>query len=277
MTELDELLTFGEHLALQAAGVILPHFRNCQTESKPDGSEVTIADLMAEERIRTLVSRKYPNHGLIGEEFGGSPARKGYTWVIDPIDGTTFFALGLPAFGTLIGLLLDGEPVAGVIHFPLLDETVLAARGSGCWRRIGGSERRRIQTSNDRPLRQAFCSASGVHASDLADDGADAHRLGAIVREARKFRVLGDCQQHALLCRGEVDLAIDTLMKPWDTAALVPCIREAGGVATSITGDAAGVVFSGSLLAACGPDLHGEALRTLAPRLVPRPPTHQMS
>ncbi|MCB8823145.1 inositol monophosphatase family protein [Microvirga rosea] len=263
MKEMAELLALAEHIAQTASQVVLQHFRACLVEYKPDGSEVTIADRLAEEAIREILCRECPTHAILGEEFGGEFDAEGYTWVVDPIDGTTYFAMGVPLFGTLIGLLHNGEPIAGVIRFPVLGETVYAGQGLGCWRRLDREVAAQVHVAADKPLREAFCSASGVHGCDLSVDTAGIVRLGSIIRQAGKFRMLGDCQQHALLCRGCVDLAIDTMMQPWDTAALVPCIREAGGIATSISGEARGVVSSGSLLAACGPIIHTEAVRLL--------------
>ena len=262
--DLSEILPFAVHLAMEASRVIMPHFRRCAVETKADGSEVTIADRLAEERIRALLDAACPGHGVLGEEFGGEISVDGYTWVLDPIDGTTYFALGMPLFGTLIGLLHRGEPVLGVVRFPAQGETLTGFAGGACRRQIDGMEGARVRTAADKPIATAFCSASGIHGSDLSDSGPGRPSLGGLARRAGKFRFLGDCQQHALLCRGAIDLAVDTIMKPWDTAALVPCIRAAGGVATSLDGAEQGVVQSGSLLAACGPRLHRQALRSLA-------------
>jgi len=262
--ELQEMLRLADRLAQEASRIILPHFRSCGAKLKPDGSEVTIADLQAEAAMRAILERECPSHRVLGEEFGGEASPDGYTWVIDPIDGTTYFALGMPLFGTLVGLLYAGEPVAGVVRLPAQGETLLAAKGAGCLRRVDGEPPHPVSTSTDKPLSAAFCSAAGLHSTDLATGDPRDLALGDLVRKAGKFRFLGDCQQHVLVCRGAVDLAIDTIMQPWDIAAIVPCIREAGGVATSLTGTAEGVVFSGSLVSACGPTLHGEALLTLA-------------
>jgi histidinol-phosphatase len=259
------MLELAEHLAMAASRAILPHFRTCQVELKADGSEVTIADRLAEEAIRTILNGACSTHAVLGEEFGGEPAQEGYTWVIDPIDGTTYFALGMPLFGTLIGLLWNSEPVLGVIRFPAQGETITGVVGADCRRSLDNGALTRIRTAPDKPLQEAFCSSSGIHGSDLLCEDAGAYRLGALARGSRKLRFLGDCQQHALLCRGAIDLAIDTIMQPWDIAALVPCVRAAGGVATSMGGAAEGLVFGSSLLTACGPRLHAEALELLSP------------
>lgn len=200
--EVSELLELALDLAAAASARIMPHFRTCMTETKADGSEVTAADHDAEEEIRRLLGLRCPNHRVVGEEFGGTidPAEP-YTWVVDPIDGTTYFALGLPAFGTLVSLLHFGEPIVGVIGFPAADETVYAASDLGCWHRIASQEPVRARVAADVALGEAFCSASGSHASDI-QAGPDAPKLSRLIRAAGKFRFLGDCQQHALLCRG---------------------------------------------------------------------------
>jgi histidinol-phosphatase len=167
----------------------------------------------------------------------------------------------VPLFGTLIGLLVDGEPVVGVIHLPALGETVWATRGGGCWFGLAGSVEKpqRVQVASPVPLERAFVSTTGTHGSDLRErPGEPCFQLGAVIRAAGRFRFVGDCMQHALVCRGRLHAAIDTIMSPWDTAALIPCLREAGAVATALTGEPDNVVFSGSLLASCDVNLHRE-------------------
>jgi histidinol-phosphatase len=116
------------------------------------------------------------------------------------------------------------------------------------------------------PLREAVVSTTGLHGSDLLPaPGEVAYRLSAVARGAGKLRFFTDCTQHALVCRGNIHVAIDTIMQPWDIAALVPCIEEAGGVATTAGGRREGVVFGGSLLTSCDRRLHDEVLKLLAP------------
>src|SRR5262245_35736586 len=258
-------LAFALELARLAEAEILPRFRRVSFSLKADGSEVTEADREAERAMRAAIVQRFPDHAVLGEEWGASGAVDArYRWVLDPVDGTVWFTLGVPTFGTLIGLLEDGEPRVGVIHFPALGETVFASRGQGCWLRRGAGEPGVLRVRPAEPLRAAFVSACGAHGSDMLPEGGKAYNLTALVRAARKLRFVGDCLQHALVCQGKLAAALDTVMHPWDVAALVPCVEEAGGVATDLAGRRENVVFSGSLLTSSGPALHGEILAELA-------------
>ncbi|HSX61302.1 MAG TPA: inositol monophosphatase family protein [Tahibacter sp.] len=258
-----ELLDFALTLAAAAQDEILPHYQRCAADLKADGTEVTLADRAAERAIRAAIAQRHPDHAVLGEEFGGErgAARQ---WIVDPLDGTSAFALGLPLFGTLIAYAEHDEPLVGVIHFPVLGETVYAARGLGCWFRDRNGETTRVRVRAPARLAEAVVSASGVHASDI-QPGRDgrAYALGALIRRAKKFRVCGDCLQHALVCRGSLHAAIDTIMQPWDIAALVPCIEEAGGVCSALDGRREQVVFGGGLVAACDRGLLGDVLSVL--------------
>ncbi len=112
----------------------MPHFYNCVAEYKADGSEVTEADRNAEKRMRALIHENYPTHRVVGEEYGCTgPGESSYQWILDPVDGTHWLPLGIPTFGTLIGLLHDDVPEVGVIAFPAMREMVFAANDLGCW------------------------------------------------------------------------------------------------------------------------------------------------
>lgn len=259
------LLEFALELARVAEAEILPRFRRVSFSLKPDGSEVTDADREAERAMRAAIAARFPDHAVLGEELGASGAADAKRrWVLDPVDGTVWFTLGVPTFGTLIGLLEDGEPVVGVVHFPALGETVFAARGQGCWLRRGDAAPQRLHVRDSVALRAAFVSACGAHGSDILPEGGAAFNLTALIRAARKLRFVGDCLQHALVCQGKLDAALDTVMHPWDVAALVPCVEEAGGVATDLAGRREGVVFAGSLLTSCDAGLHREILTVLS-------------
>lgn len=261
----NKLLPFALELARQAETEILPLFLNVTAERKADGTEVTEADRQAEVRMRAHIQTHYPDHAILGEEQGRSgPEDARFCWVLDPIDGTAGFTIGVPLFGTLVGLLEDGEPVLGVIHLPGLDETVYAAKGSGCWYRRGKDLPRRVHTSTCSRLDEAVVSSTGIESTDLVSPGKGAFPLSEMVGKVRKFRFVTDCAQYALVARGLVDLAFDPIMSPWDIAALVPCIEEAGGaVASTKTGERAGVVFGGSLIVSSTPALLQEAFNLL--------------
>ena len=251
MPSLSSELDLALRLAQTAEDEILPRFRTVSVTRKPDGTEVTEADREAERVMRERLAEERPGHAVLGEEFGQEgPDDARYRWVLDPVDGTAGFTIGVPLFGTLVALLEDGEPVVGVIHFPAIEETVYAARGDGCWFQTAEDE---VSVSVDpvEALDAATVTTTALHSSDVAaTDDQTPYRLTDLVRQAGKFRFVTDCLQHALVARGRTHAAVDTLMHPWDVAALVPCVREAGGVAQPLDPNADDVVFGGSLVTA---------------------------
>lgn len=161
-------------------------------------------------------------------------------------------------------MLEDDEPILGVIHLSAMGETVYAARGLGCWSKSRDTVPTRIHVASNVALKDAIVSAAGVHGSDIFHgDGTTPYNLTTLIRQARKFRFCGDCLQHALVCRGRIHAAIDTIMKPWDSAAIIPCIEEAGGLATTIAGERNGVIHGGNLVTACSTSLHQEMVERL--------------
>ncbi|PSQ63140.1 MAG: inositol phosphatase [Bacteroidetes bacterium QH_10_64_19] len=266
MPALSDALDFALHLAEVAEDEILPRFRTVSVRRKPDGTEVTEADRAAERIMRERLADTHPSHAVLGEEFGESgPDDARYCWVLDPVDGTAGFTIGVPLFGTLVALLENGEPIVGVIHFPAIDETVCAAREQGCRFRTEDEE---TQVSVDPvgALDAATVTTTALHSSDvMANADQTPYRLTDLVRRANKFRFVTDCLQHALVARGRTHAAVDTLMHPWDIAALVPCVREAGGVAQPLDADEEDVVFGGSLVTAGSESL----LRTIRTLLQP--------
>jgi fructose-1,6-bisphosphatase/inositol monophosphatase family enzyme len=139
-------------------------------------------------------------------------------------------------FGTLVSLLIDGEPVFGCIHLPALRETTYAARGFGCWLTRDGARPQRVRVGRDARTVGAQVGLTSVKESDLARRRG-AWRLTDLVRAAGRLRLVGDCVQYALLCRGAIDAAVDPLMKPWDIGALAPCVLEAGGSISDLNGE----------------------------------------
>jgi histidinol-phosphatase len=250
MPDRSTLLDFALHLARSAESEIMPRYRTVAVDRKPDGSEVTEADRAGERHMRALIEDRFPDHGILGEEFGDTEGDARFRWVLDPIDGTAGFTIGVPLFGTLVGLLEDGEPVVGVIHFPAIGETVYAARDEGCWFRTKDAEPQRVTVDPVDALGAATVSTTGPHHSDITLPDAPPYRLSALIRQSGKFRFVTDCMQHALVARGRIHAAVDTLMSPWDVAALVPCVREAGGVAVTLDGAQDDIVFGGSLVTA---------------------------
>jgi histidinol-phosphatase len=263
-TPLAEILEFAIALSKEAGEFILPLWKNVAVDHKPDGSEVTEADRGAEQLLRRRIAERYPGHHILGEEFGGDrkPTAE-HLWLLDPIDGTASFAIGLPLFGTLIGYLHWGKVCAGVIGAHALRETVFAATGQGCWHQRNGGGAQRIRTSGITDVGEAFVLSTNLEHSDLDPrDPRPSVRLSSLYQQARRFRWSGDCINYALLCQGRIDVALDLRMNPWDIAALAPCVREAGGVLTSLDG-LEDVVWQPNLVASASPALHAQVLKTL--------------
>ena len=265
MRNQSPFLRFALRLAHIATQEILPRFQVVSVETKGNGSEVTEADRRAERVMRDLISLEYPSHSVLGEEAGEQQTDSRYQWILDPIDGTLWFTLGVPKFGTLIALLEEGRPILGVVHLPITDETLFAELGEGCWYRRPGLAVSRVSVaSNVDRVADAFLSAAGVHNSEISPQpGPGPFRLTEIIRQAKKFRFVGDCVQHMLVARGMLHAALDPIMEPWDIAALVPCLLEAGGCVSTMEGNADEVVFGRSLLTSCSPRLHDTLLEML--------------
>ena len=260
------ILDFALTLSREAGKLILPLWKNVAVDHKADGSEVTEADRGAEQLLRCLIAERYPDHAILGEEFGGDRNRDAeHLWLVDPVDGTASFAIGLPLFGTLIGYLRRGEPLAGVIGAHALGDTVYAAAGQGCWYRQEDHAPLRVWTSAVTDPAEAFVVSTAIEGTDLDPRIPNPSiRLSCLYRKARRFRWSGDCINYALLCQGRIDVAIDSRMNPWDIAAVAPCVREAGGVVTSLDGNE-DVVWQPNLVASANPALHAKVLKALQP------------
>jgi len=202
---------------------ILPRFRDVAVEFKADGSPVTEADRAAERAIRETLREAYPDHGLLGEEYGDDDAGASDAprWIIDPIDGTISFSRGIPLFGTLIALTVAGEVVVGVIDLPALDERYVGIRGHGC-RRNGAP----VRCSTNDDLRRAFVSTGDPICFEWAGRR---HVFERITREVPLVRGYTDAFGHALTIAGGLDAMVDCDLNVWDAAATQLLVVEAGG------------------------------------------------
>jgi histidinol phosphatase-like enzyme (inositol monophosphatase family) len=249
---LSTLLDFAVETAWQAGRLTLAHFQTgVAVERKADRSVVTIADRSAEQLIRRRIASRFPDHAVVGEEFGADAAPASCTWFVDPIDGTSSFVRGVPLFGVLMGLVRDGEPLVGVCYLPALEEMVAAARGLGC--RWNG---RVARVSDVRTLSEACVLGTDAwHVRRRLGDGWE-----ALQRDSAMQRGWGDCYGHCLVATGRADVMLDPRMNPWDCAALVPILQEAGGRFTDWRGRA---VFDGGDAVSTNGHLHDEILSRL--------------
>jgi histidinol phosphatase-like enzyme (inositol monophosphatase family) len=255
---MDALVAAAEAAADVAGAVIRPFFRaNLAIAHKADHTPVTIADRTAEQAMRAVLSERFPEHGVQGEEFGIDRPEAGLRWVLDPIDGTKAFITGRPLFGTLIALMKDGRPILGVIDQPVTRERWLGVAGERTrfLGMLGG-------TAGCRPcpvLSEAELSCTGPQllSGDLA-------RWERLATQVRRVSWGGDCYAYGLLALGQIDLIAESTMKVWDWAALVPVIEGAGGRLTDWDGKPLHPGGDGRVLAVGDPTLLQAAVSALA-------------
>ena len=250
---LSEFLDFAIDAAWQAGRQTLTHYQTgVAIQQKPDRSLVTIADRNAEQLLRRLIGARFPGHVIVGEEFGADERHATHRWVIDPIDGTNTFVRGVPFYGVLMALEIDGDPVVGVAYFPALDEMIAAARGGGC--RWNGRHARVSSVTSLADACVCYTDSRGVR-ERLAQDWDALQEATAIQRG------WGDCYGHCLVATGRADIMLDPRMNPWDCAALIPILDEAGGRFTDWRGRR--IVDGGDAVSSNGA-LHAEILSRLA-------------
>ena len=224
-SELNELLQFAVELGRGAGEITLEYFRkNPETSTKSDGSYVTIADRQAESYLREEIAKRFPDDGVLGEEESESPGRSGRRWIVDPIDGTFAFVHGVPFYGVLIALEIEGEASVGVVNIPALGEIVYAAKGLGCF--LNGEPTRVSKTAE---LKDALLLATDFTSCERYGFG----RAGELMQErAKASRTWGDCYGYVLVASGRADVMLDPVMNLWDCAPLLPIMEEAGGTFT---------------------------------------------
>jgi histidinol-phosphatase len=216
--------------ARQAGDLAKKYFDSSfEVEWKQDASPVTIADKQAEELIRTAVKKHFPNDGFLGEEYQAEPGTSGYRWVIDPIDGTRAFVRKIPLWGTLIGLEYQGDVFGGVAYAPGVGNLWRGLRGDGAF-----VDDKRIQVAKTQQLSQAYLSYSGVNWFKSAGY---LNQFLELSNATERSRGLGDFYGFALVAQGSIDIMVDHGVHPWDIAAMIPIVEEAGGEFTSWNGE----------------------------------------
>jgi histidinol-phosphatase len=263
MTEAGAWVAGAEAAADVAGAVLRPFFRagsSLGVVQKEDRSPVTFADRSAEQAMRAVLSARFPDHGILGEEFGLERPDARYCWVLDPIDGTRAFITGRPVFGTLIALLEDGVPVVGVIDQPVTGERWVGVAGAvtrfrGPFGGQAGCRRCPI-------LGEAELSCTSPEMLDAAE----APRWKRLASSARRVSWGGDCYAYGLLALGQIDVIAESQMKVWDWAALVPVIEGAGGRIGDWNGEPLRQNGCEQVLAVGDPVLLPDAVAALAAR-----------
>lgn len=249
---LKEFTDFIYTLAEKSGEVIRPYFAKTDlaVELKEDQTLVTQADRQAEAVMRDLIRKRYPQHGILGEEFGLENLSAEFVWSLDPIDGTLSFARGCPLFGTLIGLLHGGAPILGAINHPVLNQLC-----------IGNNTETTINGRTVRLREVHHLSEAMLLTTDLAS--VDNHRrkgFEELLRRIRLYRTWGDCYGYLLVASGGADIMLDPMMNPWDILPLIPVIQGANGVITTWSGTDAS---QGNSCVAANKTLHPQVLQIL--------------
>ncbi len=247
-----ELKLFAKHLSELSGNIIRSYFRTkISVDSKKDASPVTIADKKAEELMREEIMKEFPEHGIIGEEFASHKEDAEYKWILDPIDGTVSFISGAISFGTLIGLLKNGEPVLGVINHPVLNEFLIGDNFSA---ELNGEK---VLVRNCENLSNAVLLITDYPNIERYQDINKFHQL---IKKVKYVRGWGDCYGYYLVATGFADIKLDPIMNLWDTAALIPIINGAGGTITDYHG---GDPVKGNSIIATSKNIHDEVIKIL--------------
>lgn len=251
-----EWIALAHRLADIARPIAKQYFRTpLDIISKADDSPVTIADRSIEAAMRAEIERTFPDHGILGEEYGSIRLNGPAVWVLDPIDGTKAFISGMPLFGTLIACCVDGVPVLGIMDQPIQEERWVGAQGHPTT--YNGQP---VQVSQKTALEQAVFYTTD--ADFFLDTPREAGYL-AVKEAVALTRFSADCYAFALTASGSIDLVIETGLKPYDYCALVPVVIGAGGTMTDWAGQPLTIHSDGSVIAAAGMELRDAALQVL--------------
>lgn len=246
-------IDFIKELTEASSREILPLFADpsIPVEKKSDKTVVTEADRNAERVMRKLINERFPDHGIMGEEYGVEGEDSEYMWVLDPIDGTVSFVHGCPLFGTLIALLRNGQPILGAIHQPVIGQLCIG-NNEECW-------------MNDKPVHfrdVSQLSDATLLATDIKGIAkyANIDNFNVLLDKTHHMRTWGDCYGYLLLASGFGDIMLDPIMNPWDILPVIPIIRGAGGKITSWDG---GDPVQGESCIAAATNLHDEVIAIL--------------
>ena len=240
---------------------ILRWFRNnLEIETKEDLSPVTAVDFNVEAILRSEIKKQFPADNITGEEFkGDTQTSSPYCWVIDPIDGTKAFVSGKPVFGTLVGLVFNGDPIAGLVDFPALDETYIGLNGfSGVQKAMLG----RVPVAPSKCLRLKNARLATTSPRVLSSEC-----LQGFNRLADRVAITnygGDCHNYALIASGHLDIVMEDRLAPHDIAAVAGLMLAAGVTVTDLEGVPIVIGYSTGILAAATPSLHADALKLIS-------------
>jgi len=228
LDNLEDRLHFAVEIARESGTLIMGYFRSVDlsVDFKSDDSPVTKADKEAELLLRKRIEEKYPEDGILGEEFAEKKSQSGIRWILDPIDGTKAFMHGVPLFGTLIGMTQDNAPLLGVCHLPAVKETIYAAVGHGAWWQVDEEPIREAKVSEVENISEALLCYTEINLFHREGRFEGFDRLRQKVRATRGW---GDCFGHMLVATGRAEIAPDPILNIWDASPMLPILQEAGG------------------------------------------------
>ena len=248
----DEFTAFANLLADESAKILNNYFRTkIKIENKEDNTPVTIADQNTELKIRDLITKHYPTHCILGEEFDNFDGGSEFTWVIDPIDGTRSFIAGHKDYGTLIALLHNNKPIIGIINCPAHNE-----RWVGIKDKQTTLNNNKIKTSSVQTIKDSYLFTSGIY----FDEPILRNGFEIIKEKSKYYRYGGDCYMYGMLASGLIDVVIEDTLKAHDYMALVNVIEGAGGKITDKYGKDVSINSDGSLVASCNLKIHQELI-----------------
>jgi histidinol phosphatase-like enzyme (inositol monophosphatase family) len=264
-SEVTARLAAALEMARAGGDVGLHYFRSQRfdVETKADGSPVTVADKETEQFLRRSIETAFPDDGILGEEFPERPGSSGYRWVIDPVDGTASFVHGVPLYGVLVGVEREMRSVAGVVHMPALDETVYAARGQGAYFTARGGAAHRTSVTRTARVQDATVCITGFEYFAKAGRESLICELG---KRCKRMRGWSDCYAHVLVATGRIDGVVETVMNPWDSAASIVVVEEAGGRYTGFSGVASAHERDALITNGC---IHDELLEVIKDSEIP--------
>lgn len=255
MMDTQDYCEFIKNLA-DSSGKIINHYfeqvdKSLEVTIKADNTPVTQADREAESIIRKMIETRFPDHGIVGEEYGAHQENADLIWVIDPIDGTNTFTAGCPLFGTLICLMKNGEPWIGALNIPALNQFLIGTENGTFF------NNKKVQVSQTTRMDESILLTTDPLAPSLFQKASNWDRLEARVKLIRTW---GDCYGYSLVTRGLAEIMADPIMNSWDLLALIPIIRGAGGIITDWAGNDP---VTGNSIVAANPILHEKTMHVL--------------
>ena len=255
--QMDEFISFANILADESAKVVMEYFRQTLTiENKDDDTPVTIADKKSELKIRELINKSYPSHGILAEEFDDTKLNSEYLWVIDPIDGTRSFVIASPTWSNLISVNYNREPILGLVNFPMLKKHY-----------ITGVNKKSYLVENNKFKRLKVLKSKSLNKSKIAGNffgwlSLDEQKKISKLTKLMRFPC-SDALSYCQLCEGKLDVVLQCYNKIWDIHPMITLIKNAGGYITTWKGGDPRV--GGSIVASSSKEIHKKVLNLLKP------------